>query len=63
MNTPRVTFGATPLERGAIPEAWQSQFLAMNNTPRAAFGVTPLEGGRCQRPGKAGSSASLDISH
>jgi hypothetical protein len=29
-------------------------------TPRVAFGATPLGGGRHQRPGKAGSSVSLD---
>ncbi|MDR7150891.1 hypothetical protein J2W49_002854 [Hydrogenophaga palleronii] len=29
-------------------------------TPRVAFGATPLEGGRHLRPGKAGSSVSLD---
>ncbi len=29
-------------------------------TPRVAFGATPLKGGRYQRPGKAGSSVSLD---
>jgi hypothetical protein len=29
-------------------------------TPRVAFGATPLEGGRYLRPGRAGSSVSLD---
>ena len=32
----------------------------MKNTPRVAFGATPLKGGRHLRPGKAGSSVSLD---